>query len=119
MDGGNCKEMFCAVTDGDLELVRYHLKMGIDPNFQHLEVLSLPLVESARVGNVAITQLLLQSGANPTLKAEWEGVDALTMATSLGHTEVAQMLRDHLDLPEPKPWWKRLFGRQSQAHDSP
>ena len=42
MDGGNWKEMFCAVTAGDLELVRHHLRMGIDPNFQPSEVLSLP-----------------------------------------------------------------------------
>lgn len=119
MDGGNWKEMFCAVTAGDLELVRYHLRMGIDPNFQHPEVLSLPLVESARLGNVAITALLLRSGADPTLKAGWEGVDALTMATSQEQADVARMLREHLGLPEPQPWWRRLLGRLSSASSLP
>jgi hypothetical protein len=36
-DGGNWKEMFGAAEEGDLELLRYHLERGVDPNFAHPE----------------------------------------------------------------------------------
>lgn len=42
-DGGNWKELLYASERGDLDLMRYHLRMGIDPNYQHPEFLTTPL----------------------------------------------------------------------------
>ena len=65
MDGGNWKEMFNAACDGDLELVRYHVKSGVDVNYAHPEFLSTPLVASALGGQEAVAIYLLESGASP------------------------------------------------------
>lgn len=108
MDGGNWKEMFYSIERGDLELLRYHLRMDMDPNFQHPEVLSLPLVESARWGRVEMVKLLLESGADPKLVAAWEGLDALQTAEAYGQTAVVDLLRNHLGLPAQRRWWDRV-----------
>ena len=50
MDGGNWKEMFNAACTGDLELVKYHVKCGVDINYAHPEFLSTPLVACALAG---------------------------------------------------------------------
>ena len=65
--GGNWKEMFHASEEGDLELVRYHLKMGVDPNYQHPEYLTGALLESIRLGKLEVAELLLQNGATPNI----------------------------------------------------
>ncbi|MCO4773822.1 MAG: hypothetical protein KDA24_27570 [Deltaproteobacteria bacterium] len=111
MDGGNWKEMFYAVEADDIELLRYHLRMGIDPNFQHPEVLSTPLVESAGLGRVEMVKLLLDSGADPTIEAAWERTTALQAAETHGQREVAGLLRKHLGLPPRTTWWQRLLRR--------
>ena len=67
MAGGDWKEMFRAIQYGDLELVRYYLRMGIDPNYQHPEFLVSPLVESIRYNQVEIARLLLEHGADPKI----------------------------------------------------
>lgn len=76
MSGGNFKEMFFAIEKGDLELVRYHLQLGMDPNYEHPEVMSTTLVEAMQKNQPAIARLLLQHGANPDLIASMEGVNA-------------------------------------------
>jgi Ankyrin repeats (3 copies) len=58
-EGGNWKELTRAATDGDLSIVKYHLDKGIDPNFQHPEFLTTPLIEAARAGNMPAVKLLL------------------------------------------------------------
>lgn len=67
MSGGDWKAMFKAVQENDVELVRFYLKSGIDPNYQHPEFMALPLAESIRYNNIEITELLLANGANPLI----------------------------------------------------
>jgi len=43
MSGGDWKAMFKAVQENDLELVRFYLRSGVDPNYQHPEFMALPL----------------------------------------------------------------------------
>ena len=64
--GGNWKEMFHAAEKGDLELVRYHLSTGIDPNYQHPEYTTGALLESIRKGQLEVAELLLEKGAKFT-----------------------------------------------------
>jgi hypothetical protein len=40
MAAGDWKEMLIAAQNGDLELVRYHIRMGENPNYQHPEFLT-------------------------------------------------------------------------------
>jgi len=109
MDGGNWKEMFYAVEGDDLELLRYHLRMGMDPNFQHPEVLCLPLVECARLGRLEMAKLLLEHGADPELPAAWEGLNALETAERYRQEAVGALLRGHLGLPAPRRGCARLL----------
>ena len=48
MSGGDWKDMYAAAVEGDLALVRYHINAGVNPNYQHPEILCTPLVASLR-----------------------------------------------------------------------
>lgn len=65
MSGGDWKEMYVAVQKGDIELVKYHIKNGIDPNYQHPEILSLPLVTAIIEGHSEIAKFLLEMAQIP------------------------------------------------------
>ncbi len=80
MDGGNWKEMFSAACEGDLELVKYHVKNGIDINYAHPEFLSTPLVACALAGREEVALYLLDSGANPNLLSELEALTPIQAA---------------------------------------
>ncbi len=88
MDGGNWKEMFNAACEGDLELVRYHVKNGVDINYAHPEFLSTPLVACTLAGHEEIALYLLDSGANPHLPSE---LNALTPIQAAQQTHLAAL----------------------------
>ena len=90
--GGNVKELCTAATVGDLPTVKYHLETGMDPNFQHPEFMTTPLVEASRFGQVEAVRLLLQHGADPTIAADWEGCTPLEEAVKERHHEVVDVL---------------------------
>ena len=80
MDGGNWKEMFNAACEGDFELVKYHVKNGVDVNYAHPEFLSTPLVACTLAGQEEIALYLLESGANPSLPSEFDALTPLQAA---------------------------------------
>jgi ankyrin repeat protein len=80
MDGGNWKEMFNAACQGDLELVKYHVKNGVDINYAHPEFLSTPLVACTLAGHEDVALYLLESGANPHLPSEFDGLTPIQAA---------------------------------------
>lgn len=80
MSGGDWKAMFKAVQENDIELVRFYLNSGIDPNYQHPEFMALPLAESIRYNNIEITELLLKNGANPLIVEMETGVTSFEIA---------------------------------------
>ncbi len=94
--GGDWKEMFRAIQEGDLELVRYYLKSGIDPNYQHPEYLAAPLVECIRYDHIDIAQLLLEYGADPHIKEVMGGDTPLKVAQILGKQKAVSLLNKHL-----------------------
>jgi len=96
MGGGNWKEMFKGVEDGDYYLVEFHLNNGIDPNYQHPEFLASALVESVRKNHLSITKLLLDNGANPAIKEVMGGDTPLSVATSNKNQEAIELIRTYL-----------------------
>jgi len=96
MSGGNWKEMFRGVEQGDIHLVEYHLKSGVDPNYQHPEFLASALVESVRYNHLDITKLLLKYGADPKIKELFGGDTPLSVAKSKRNQEAIALLNAHI-----------------------
>lgn len=90
MSGGNWKELYGAATDGDLDLVRYHVNMGVDVNYAHPEYLSTPLVAAILARHADVALYLLDHGADPTLLSE---LDGMTPAEAAASVDLADILR--------------------------
>ncbi len=97
MSGGNWKEMFRGVETGDLHLVEYHLKCGVDPNYQHPEFMASALVESVRHNHLDITRLLLKFGAEPTVKEVFGGDTPLSVAKFNKNNEAIELITAHIN----------------------
>lgn len=113
MSGGNWKEMFDAAVAGDLGLVEYHVKAGVDVNYAHPEFLSTPLVAAILARQEAVARFLLKSGANPNLPSEFDGATPMQAARRAGLSGLEQVLVEHgaAALPPPAPAASRgLFG---------
>lgn len=94
MSGGDWKAMFKAIQENDLELVKFYLKSGIDPNYQHPEFMALPIAESIRYNNIEITKLLLENGANPLITEMESAVTPLEMAKRKGNQKAVDLLNN-------------------------
>jgi ankyrin repeat protein len=88
MSGGNWKEMFNAACEGDLALVEYHVKAGVDTNYAHPEFLATPLVASILAGQGQVAMFLLENGANPHLLSEFDGLTPMQAAKKAGMHQV-------------------------------
>jgi ankyrin repeat protein len=114
MSGGNWKELFNAGCEGDLALVEYHVKAGVDINFAHPEFLSTPLVAAILAGQEEVALYLLDQGAMPLLPSESDGVTPVQAARQAGLRAVEDRLcalgAPRPPLPPPhQPWWRRLL----------
>lgn len=96
MSGGDWKTMFKEVQENDVELVRFYLKSGIDPNYQHPEVMALPLSESIRYNNLEITELLLVNGANPSIIEMESGITSLELVNNINHKKSIDLLENYM-----------------------
>ena len=94
MAAGDWKEMLIASQKGDLELVKYHIKTGVNPNYQHPEFLTTPLIESVEFGHTEIVLFLLENNAEPTLKAGFSNDTALSIAKKYKRKEIIQILKN-------------------------
>lgn len=94
--GGDWKDLFAAVQRGDLATVRYHILMGTDPNYQHPEFLTSPIIESVREQQLEVAKFLLENGADPKVKEIWTGLDLLTIAKSTKNRAVITLLKQYL-----------------------
>ncbi len=103
MSGGNWKELFNAACEGDLPLVQYHVKNGVDVNYAHPEFLSTPLVACLLAGQEAIGLYLLDHGANPHLHSEFDGMVPLQAARQSGLVRAeARLLELGATAPAPR-----------------
>ena len=100
--GAEWKDMFHAACEGDLEMVRLQLDQGVDVDFAHPEMQSTALVEACLAGHRAVAHLLLDRGADPTLRSDMEQCTPVEAAARAGLDDVVLRLRS-LGAREPVP----------------
>lgn len=93
MAAGDWKDLLQAAQDGNLSLVRYHLDNGINPNYQHPEFLTTPLIESIEHYQYEVTAYLLANGADPKLNAGFSLDSPMTVARKVNNRVAVQLLR--------------------------
>lgn len=107
MSAGDWKDLYAAALAGDLALVRYHISAGVNPNYQHPEIMCTPLVASLTHGHSEIAHYLLQHGADPHLRSEFDGLTPLQAARKHGRMEFVKLLRDRGAKEKHQPFWWR------------
>ena len=93
MSAGDWKDMYAAAVAGDLALVRHHISAGVNPNYQHPEILCTPLVASLIHGHDAIAHYLLAHGADPMLRSDFDDMTPLEAARRYRRTEFIAVLQ--------------------------
>jgi ankyrin repeat protein len=106
MSAGDWKEMFRAAEQGDLELVRYHIANGINPNYQHPAVQSTPLVVSIINGHLEIARYLLENGAQIDLISQFDEMTPLQAAKLHKRSEIIDMIKTRV---MPQSLLRRAF----------
>jgi ankyrin repeat protein len=106
MAAGDWKDMFQATQNGDLDLVKYHIQKGVNPNYQHPEILTTPLIESIESGHIEITKFLLKNGSDPRLKAGFSTDTPMKVAKRLKNKEAVILLKPHY-----RSFFQRLFSK--------
>lgn len=106
MSGGDWKEMYVAAASGNIELLKYHIENGIDPNYQHPEILCTPLVASIIAGDIMIAEYLLSRGADPNLLSEFDNLTPLQAARQYQRHEILNLLRQAGAVDKPTFWSK-------------
>jgi ankyrin repeat protein len=107
MSGGDWKDLYDAALTGDLPRVRYHVAAGVDPNYQHPEILCTPLVASLIHGHDDVAQHLLAHGADPSLRSHFDDMTPLQAARRNGRHALARQLADAGARDERRPFWHR------------
>ncbi len=95
--GGDWKDMFKAVQDGNFELVDFYLKSGIDPNYQHPEFMASALVESIRFKQLEIAKLILENGGDPNIKEVWGGDTPLSVAKGMKNQQAIDLINAYIN----------------------
>lgn len=106
MSGGDWKEMLVAVQSGDFELVKYHIQNGVDPNYEHPELLTNALIESVQYDHIDIARYLLENGANPKQNAWMSTDNPLSVAKAMKKKEFVRLFKSY----GSKNWLQRIFG---------
>lgn len=109
MSAGDWKDLYAAALAGDLALVRYHISAGVDPNYQHPEIMCTPLVTSLIQGHDQVAHYLLEQGADPHLRSELDDLTPLQAARKHGRAEFVKLLvaRGAKEMHQPF-WWRWL-----------
>ncbi len=102
MAAGDWKEMYKASLEGDLELVKFHLREGVDPNYQHPEILSLPIVAAIQSEHPEIVKALLEAGAKIRLISVFDNMTALQAAKISNNLEIKNIFKDDLAKERPQ-----------------
>ena len=105
MSAGDWKGMLQAIYDGDAEAVHHFLRDGVDPNYEHPEMLCTPLIEAVRADKEEIVTLLLKYGADPFRVSSYAGRSAYNEARTLNKTAMVKLF----PRPNLRQRWKSLF----------
>lgn len=93
MSGGDWKDLFKGVQEGDYDLVDFHVKNGVDINYQHPEILMTPLVVAIKNGHTEIALLLLRQGADPWLESYYDQMNPVEAAFQCKNEAVLAEMR--------------------------
>jgi len=92
--GGQAKLLISSAKKGDDFEVRQCLKQGLDPDYQHPEIGTTPLVAAVRNNQLACVKVLVEEGkADINLEAEWfSNGTPLDEADKVGAKEIVAYL---------------------------
>jgi uncharacterized protein len=93
MSHGDFKAFFAAACAGDADLVEHHLDAGVDVDFVHPELQSTALVAAIDEGRSEVALLMLDRGADPTLRSPLEGTTPLEAALAARLDRVVDAIR--------------------------
>lgn len=92
------KTLRTAVSDHDMQTVRYLLDHGVDINYNEPDMVypykATPLTVAARNNNLNMVRFLVEQGADVTIQ-EKDGERAYTIAVSQNNREMAEYLKAH------------------------
>lgn len=111
MSGGDWKDLYQAAMAGDLALVQHHIAEGINPNYQHPEILCTPLVASIVNGHPQIALYLLTQGADPNMQSIMDSLTPLQAAKLHQQMEVVAALEKMGAKEESQSVWQRLVNK--------
>lgn len=107
MSAGDWKDLYQASVDGNLALVQHHIREGVNPNYQHPEILRTLLVASLVEGHGEVAHYLLAHGADPDLVSELDDLSPLQAARKHGRMEFVDLLRQLGAKEARRPFWWR------------
>lgn len=122
--------MFSAATQGDLNLLEYHVDQGVDVNYVHPEFLGTALVSSILAKQEETALYLLDNGADPNLFSDLEELFPLQAARqaglasveakllAMGIEDVSKVLEVGIGATPPvatSGWFARLLKRLKRA----
>lgn len=111
MAAGDWKDMLTAVHNGDLDLLKHYLAEGINPNYQHPELLTTPLIEAISSQQVEIARCLLEHGADPHLTAGFSQDSPIRVARQTGNKTLIRLVLQYKRYENS--FMNRLFERFS------
>ena len=96
MSAGDWKELYLAAAEGNLELVRYHIENGVNPNYQHPEIQATPLVAAILSSHTEIALYLLSHGADANLVSFFDEMTPLQAARKMKNGAVLTLFQEQI-----------------------
>ena len=109
--GGDWKDMYYAAERGDVDCVRFHLREGVDVNYQHPEAMMSALVISILNGHADVVRALLEHGADANLPAELGNITPLQAAQQQQRADLQRLLQQFGAHAPPVPSRTRFWRR--------
>lgn len=106
MSGGDWKEMLVAVQMGDIDLVKYYVREGIDVNYEHPELMMTALIESVQFDQLEIARLLIEHGADPEQNAWLSKDNPLAIAKQQQKEAFIQLFKPS---QRHQPFWSKIL----------
>ena len=98
--------MIYGIRRGDIDLVRYHIHEGVNLNYEHPEYMTTPLMEGVVRSNYNIVELLLQSGADPTIRTGWDDKSPLDVAIASKNEKIIELIKKYH--PDQRSWLAKI-----------